>query len=155
MSIIIDGDQAYKVFSPEHGAVNVALRWFSADARGEEKPAMFIYPKPHVKREGSGAFVIPLANAWQYQALDLAHKDDLAYAIQSASDAAMAMKLDVNKSTISNICDVIFNYLPELIAMPPKRMIISKKDEPLGAHIGEMAIKLDGNVIHEQEVTAP
>lgn len=156
MSIIVDGEHAYKVFSPERGVVNVALRWFSDNPRSEEKPAMFLYPKPHVKREGSGAFVIPLNLAYQYQGLDLGHQKDLSTAISAAADAARAMKLDVDKFVISNICDVIFNYLPELLAMPPKRLLISKQDEDFGKEsMGEMVIKVDGKAIHEQEITAP
>lgn len=154
MSVIVDGNQAYKIFSPERGSVNVALRWFSADARKEERPAMFLFPKPHVRREGAGAFVIPLDVAFQYQALDLGHGGDLRVAIEAASDAARTMGLTPDKYTISNICDVIFNYLPDLIAMPPKRMLMDKQ-QLAGNAIGELSIKVDGQTVHEQEVTAP
>ncbi len=156
MSVIIDGDQAYKVFSPERGLVNVALRWFSADGKQEERPAMFLYPKPHVRKDNAGTFVIPLDVAYQYQGLDLGHQKDLHLAITAANDAAKAMKLDVDKFVITNICDVIFNYLPDLIQMPPKRMLISEKQEQDGKEaLGEMILKLDGQTIHEQEVIAP
>lgn len=155
MSIIVDGDHAYKVFSPERGAVNVALRWFSDDPRQDEKPAMFIYPKPHVKRDGAAAFVIPLANAFQYQSLDLNHRADLMQVIEAAQNAAIGMKLAADKFTVTNICDAIYNYLPDLLAMPPKRMVISKQDEIVGDPVGEMLIKVDGKVIHQEEFTAP
>jgi hypothetical protein len=155
--IIVDGEQAFKVFNPERGVINVALRWFSDNPKQDEKPAMFLYPKPHVKRQGSGAFVIPLTLAYQYQGLDLGSKKDLAVAISAAADAAKAMHLDPDRATITNICDAIFNYLPELIAMPPKRMVISHKDEQaaFGDPMGEMSIKVDGKTIHQQEITAP
>jgi hypothetical protein len=154
MSVIIDGNQAYKVFSPERGSVNVALRWFAVGS-GEERPAMFLFPKPHVRKDGAGAFVIPLSLAFQYQSLDIGKRGDMRMVIQAANDAAKAMLLTSDKYTLTNICDVIFNYLPELIAMPPKRMIISKKEENAGPSMGELSIKVDGKVVHEQEVTAP
>lgn len=154
--IIVDGQQAYKLFSPSSGPVNVALRWFAEDSRQEEKPAMFIYPKPHVKREKAGAFVIPLSLAYQYQDLDLSSRSDLTTIMSAARDAALAMKLDPDKYTITSICDAIFNYLPELIAMPPKRMVITEKAEQADQEsIGEMAIKLDGKTIAEREVFVP
>lgn len=154
MSIIVDGYHAYKVFSPDRGAVNVALRWFSDNPKQDEKPAMFIYPKPHVKHEGAAAFVIPLANAFQYQALDLNHRSDLMQVIEAAKNAAIGMKLEPDKYTVTSICDAIYNYLPDLLAMPPKRMVISKKDEIVGDSLGEMLIKVDGKVIHQEELTA-
>lgn len=154
--IIIDGHQAYKVFSPQHGPVNVALRWFAEDARQEEKPALFIFPKPHVKRDNAGAFIIPLSIAYQYQDLDLSSRRDLTAIMAAAKDAAMVMKLDPDKYTITAICDAIFNYLPELIAMPPKRMIITEKTEQADQEsIGEMVLKADGKTISEREIFVP
>jgi len=154
--IIVDGQQAFKVFSPERGPVNVALRWFAADAKQDEKPAMFIYPKAHVKRDKAGAFVIPLALAYQYQDLDLSSRGDLTTIMAAAKDAALVCGLDPDKYTITAICDAIFNYLPELLAMPPKRMLISEKEEQSGQEaIGEMSLKVGGKTVAEREVLAP
>ena len=145
--IIIDGQQAYKVFSPERGPVNVALRWFAEDSRQDEKPALFIYPKPHVKRDKAGAFIIPLSIAYQYQDLDLSSRSDLTAIMAAAKDAAMVMKLDPDKYTITAICDAIFNYLPEIIT--------EKAEQSDQESIGEMVLKAGGKTISEREIFVP
>lgn len=122
-----------------HGLVS-SYQWFNGE------PAMFLYP---AGKERGGAFVLPIDSAHQW-VMSNGHPD-LAHAIPVAMQAAKTMGLDTDKSTIRRIVDVIIDGIPDLLRMPPERP--KTLDEP-GVAIGEASIKLDGEVIHEREITA-
>lgn len=140
MGVMIGGPSAYKVRS--HGDIGVSFQWVN------DEPAMILFP---TRRQGAGAFVICLSAAYLYA--DSETGMPTPYLAMRMPEAASIMGFDRNdKFAMSKIAKVVVESLPDLVSMPPEpRQAIDQRNGP---ELGELSIKMDGKVIHEQTVTA-
>jgi len=133
MGIHIGGAGSWKQHTV--GDIVVSLQWVN------DEPAMLIWPK--VKRIGTkGAFAICLSSAYKYTDMD--------YLIKQSIVCAEFIGMDTIKFTINRIADAILNNLQDLCEMPPEQMVKAKQQEKA---IGDMVLKLNGDVILEKEMT--
>lgn len=100
---------------------------------------------------GAGAFVIALSAAFKYA--DSKSGAPTQYLIEASVMAARQMGFSPTDTFASRkIAEVIVDSLPDLVDMPPEPQQFNQEQ---ATAIGEMAIKIDGQTVHEAEVTAP
>jgi hypothetical protein len=117
------------------GDIVLSLQWVNGE------PAMLIWPK--VKRLATkGAYAICLSSAYKYT--------DMKYLIQQAGICAEFIGMDKTGFTVRRIADAILDNLQDLCEMPPEQMVKTKEPEKA---IGDMVLKLNGDVILEKEMT--
>lgn len=142
MPVQIGGAKAWRV--RQHGDIAVSFQWVN------EEPAMILFPARR-SLPGSGAVVICLSAAFKY-----AHPTTGApteYLVKFAVQAAAQLGFSKTDTFAARkIAEVIVDSLPDLVDMPPEPQQFNQEQAQA---IGEMVIKIDGETIHEAEVTAP
>lgn len=137
MSILIGGEKAWS--TRRNGEIGVALQWIN------QEPHMILFPA-HAAPQRSGAFCIPLDSAWKYVGSD--GHPNYEYIAQQAQVACEIMQLPFSKQRVFRIAEAIADNMGDLIRMPPEPPSQQEKPES----VGEMAVKIDGETVHEQEV---
>jgi len=142
MPVQIGGAKAWKV--RQHGDIAVAFQWVN------EEPAMILFPARR-SLPGAGAFVIAISAAFKYA--DSKTGAPTPYLVQASVQAAGQLGFSKTDTFAARkIAEVIVDGLPDLIDMPPEPQQLTQAQTHA---IGEMVIKIDGETIHEAEVTAP
>lgn len=142
MPVQIGGAKAWKV--RQHGDIAVSFQWVN------EEPAMILFPA-RKSLPGAGAFVIALSAAFKYA--DARTGGPTPYLIQGSVMAAKQLGFSPTDTFAARkIAEVIVDSLPDLVDMPPEPQQFTQEQTQA---IGEMAIKIDGQTVHEAEVTAP
>jgi hypothetical protein len=134
MSVHIGGANSY--LQRVTGDIVSSYQWVN------DEPAMILWPK--IPKTNAGAFVLCLSSAHKYR--------DVRYLVAQAAKAAAFMGMEAHSFTVKRIADIILDGIPDLVKMPPQP--VAKKQDH-GVPVGELAIKVDGQTVHEQEVTAP
>lgn len=137
--IAFGGENAWKV--RVKGDVVVAYHWIN------HEPAMVLFKHRAGIAMNPGAFVLPLESAFKYA--DSKTGGPTIYAIQQAANAAHVMGFFPDKFIVTRIVDVIMDGMLDLIEMPPEHTGLNKKQTQA---IGEMSLKVDGQIVHECEV---
>lgn len=138
MGIVVGGDKAWKI--RRAGPVVVAYHWIN------EEPAMVVFPA--LPRQGAGAFVIPLDQAWAYA--DSQTGAPTPHLLEATTRAADVMCMDQDRSTLRAIADAIVDGLPDLIVMPPEPDWVARGiDKAVSA---ELTLKAGGQTVVEREV---
>jgi hypothetical protein len=140
MGVHIGGKDSYKQF--EKGDIVCSLQWVN------DEPALILWPK--VKRIGSGAFVVCLSSAWKYAT---PQGYPTAYLVEQSIKAAEVMCLEPHNFTLKAIADAIFEHIPDLVEMPPTPQDWTGRQ--VEEAIGEMAVKIEGQTVTQQEITVP
>lgn len=142
MPVQIGGAKAWKV--RQHGDIGVSFQWVN------DEPAMILFPARR-SLPGAGAVVICLSAAFKYA--DSRTGAPTPYLVNFSVQAAQQLGF-TNSDTYAarKIAEVIVDSLPDLVDMPPEPQQFSQDQAQA---IGEMAIKIDGQTVHEAEVTAP
>ena len=142
MPVQIGGAKAWKV--RQHGDIAVSFQWVN------EEPAMILFPARR-SLPGAGAVVICLSAAFKY-----AHPKTGAptpYLVEfSVLAAAQLGFAKTDTFAARKIAEVIVDSLPDLVDMPPEPQQFNQEQ---AAAIGELSIKVDGETVHEAEVSAP
>lgn len=142
MPVQIGGAKAWKV--RQHGDIAVAFQWVN------EEPAMILFPARR-SLPGAGAFVIAISAAFKYA--DSKTGAPTPYLVRASVQAAQQLGFSPTDTFAARrIAEVIVDSLPDLIDMPPEPQQFTQEQAQA---IGEMVIKIDGETIHEAEVTAP
>ena len=142
MPVQIGGAKAWKV--RQHGDIAVSFQWVN------EEPAMILFPA-RKSLPGAGAFVIALSAAFKYA--DPRTGGPTPYLIRNSVQAAQQLGFSPTDTFAARkIAEVIVDSLPDLVDMPPEPQQFNQEQTQA---IGEMAIKVDGQTVHEAEVTAP
>lgn len=140
MSVLIGGEKAWKQSVKKD--VVLSYQWVNGE------PSMILYPK--VKQSlHTGAYAICLSACHQYVNSD--GYPDLDYMIPAAAKAAKVMGFEQSPYIIRNIIDAILDGIEDLIKMPPEPAGMTSEQH--GQVVGEAAIKVDGKVIAEKELT--
>ncbi len=142
MPVQIGGAKAWKV--RQHGDIAVSFQWVN------DEPAMILFPARR-SLPGAGAVVICLSAAFKYA--DARTGGPTPYLIHFSVQAAQQLGF-TNSDTFAarKIAEVIVDSLPDLVDMPPEPQQFNQEQAQA---IGEMAIKIDGETVHESEITAP
>lgn len=117
------------------GDIVVSHQWVNGE------PAMILWPKVQ-RTTKSGAYCICLSSAYKYT--------DMKYLVAQSYECAKHIGMDNTKFTITRIADAILGGLQDLCEMPPEQMVKPKEKEKA---IGDMVLKLNGDVILEKEMT--
>lgn len=134
MPVTLGGEKAYK--QRVIGDIVCAFQWVN------EEPAMVLFPK--IKRTlTNGAYVLCLSAAYKYA--------NVHYLVSQSFAAAKQLGFEDSKFSAHQIADIIIEGLPDLLEMPP----MPTQEQKLGQAIGEMLIKVDGQVIKHEEITMP
>lgn len=142
MPVQIGGSKAWKVRS--HGDINVSFQWVN------EEPAMILFPARRTL-PGAGVYVICLSAAFKYA--DSKTGGPTPYLVRASMAAAQQLGfMSTDTFAARKIAEVIVDSLPDLIDMPPEPQQFNQEQAQA---IGEMAIKIDGQTVHEAEITAP
>lgn len=143
MPVQFGGDTAWKKF--KKGDICVAFHWVN------DEPAMVLYPANRLIHK-AGAYIIPLESAYQY-----AHNNghpDLVYMREATLKAASVMGFhSPDKHLLHRIIDVIVEYIPDLISMPPVPVDMTI-EKAVQENVGELSIKVDGETRFETDVPA-
>jgi hypothetical protein len=142
MAVMIGGPKAWK--TRQTGDIGVSYQWVN------DEPAMILFPARHAL-PGHGAYVVCLSAAFKYA--DSKTGGPTPYLIEAAKHAADVMGMFPDQFTLRRIADVIVDGLPDLVDMPPEPVGFNEAEHR--AIAGEMTIRVDGQTIHEAEVTAP
>lgn len=142
MPVQIGGAKAWKV--RQHGDIAVSFQWVN------EEPAMILFPARR-SLPGAGAFVIAISAAFKYA--DSRTGAPTPYLVRASAQAAQQLGF-TNSDTFAarKIAEVIVDSLPDLIDMPPEPQQFNQEQ---AAAIGELSIKVDGETVHEGEISAP
>jgi len=142
MPVQIGGAKAWKV--RQHGDIAVSFQWVN------EEPAMILFPARR-SLPGAGAFVIAISAAFKYA--DSRTGEPTPYLVRASVQAAQQLGF-TNSDTYAarKVAEVIVDSLPDLIDMPPEPQQFNQEQ---AAAIGELSIKVDGETVHEAEVSAP
>lgn len=140
MGIVVGGEKAWKIFN--HGDVVASLHWI------DKKPSIVLFPKrPMI---GAVPFVVPIGLAHQYAK---ANGDPEAMNLVPMSvDAAKSMGFDVSPFICKQIADAVFEHIQDLLGMPPEP---NWQHKAVDDAVGELVIKVDGDVVKETEVSMP
>jgi len=142
MPVQIGGAKAWKV--RQHGDIGVSFQWVN------DEPAMILFPARR-SLPGAGAYVICLSAAFRYA--DSKTGAPTPFLVQGSVMAAKQLGFSATDTFAARkIAEVIVDSLPDLVDMPPEPQQFTQEQTQA---IGEMVIKLDGQTIHESEVTAP
>lgn len=142
MPVQIGGAKAWKV--RQHGDIAVAFHWVN------EEPAMILFPARR-SLPGAGAYAIALSAAFKYA--DSKSGAPTPYLVEQSVVAAQQLGFSKTDTFAARkIAEVIVDSLPDLVEMPPEPQQFNQEQ---ARAIGEMAIKIDGETVHESEVTAP
>lgn len=142
MPVQIGGAKAWKV--RQHGDIGVSFQWVN------EEPAMILFPARR-SLPCAGAYVIALSAAFKYA--DSRTGGPTQYLVQASFLAAQQLGFaKTDTFAARKIAEVIVDSLPDLVEMPPEPQQFNQEQ---ARAIGEMAIKIDGQTVHESEVTAP
>lgn len=146
MPVQIGGAKAWKV--RQHGDIGVAFQWVN------EEPAMILFPARR-SLPGAGAFVICHSASFKYGQSNTDKSPGYAskFLVENAWKIAQAIGFSPTDTQAANkIIDAIVDGLDDLNSMPPEPQQFNQEQAQA---IGEMVIKVDGETIHEAEVTAP
>lgn len=142
MPVLIGGPLAWKV--RRHGDIGVSFQWVNGE------PAMILFPAAKAL-PGAGAYVIPIDTAHKYA--DSKTGAPTPWLVRQSIVAAKQLGyMGTDSFAARKIADVIVDSLPDLIEMPPEPQAFNEQQ---AAAIGELAIKIDGQTVHESEVSAP
>lgn len=142
MPVQIGGAKAWKV--RQHGDIAVSFQWVN------EEPAMILFPARR-SLPGAGAFVIGLSSAYKYA--DSRTGAPTNYLVQMSVTAAGQLGFSPTDTFAARkIAEVIVDSMPDLIDMPPEPQQFTQEQQ---ASIGEMVVKIDGQTVHEAEISAP
>lgn len=142
MPVQIGGAKAWKV--RQHGDIAVSFQWVN------EEPAMILFPARR-SLPGAGAYVICLSAAFKYANSKTGAPTP--FLVQASVMAAKQLGFTATDTFAARkIAEVIVDSLPDLIDMPPEPQQFNQEQTRA---IGEMVIKIDGQTVHEAEVTAP
>lgn len=142
MPVLIGGPRAWKI--RQHGDIGVSFQWVN------EEPAMILFPA-RKSLPGAGAFVVGLSSAWKYA--DSKSGAPTEYLVRMAVNAAVQLGFSrTDTFAARKIAEVIVDSLPDLVAMPPEPQSFNERQADA---IGELMIQVDGQTVHEAEVSAP
>lgn len=113
-----------------------------------EEPCLCVYPEAKTRSRHAGALVVPLSCAHQWATSD--GYPDLMHAVPVAVQAADTMGLSISRTLVRHIIDAVVDGLPDLLRMPKQPFAIQPEQQP----VGEISIRLDGDVVHEAEIGA-
>lgn len=134
MPVTLGGNTAHKI--RVIGDIVCSYQWVN------EEPAMVLYPK--IKRTfTNGAFVLCLSAAFKYTNVN--------YLVAQSFAAAKQLGFEDSKFVAHQIADIIIEGIPDLIEMPP----MPSQEQKLQESIGEMLLKVDGEIIKHEEITMP
>ena len=134
MPVTLGGEKAYKI--RVIGDIVCSYQWVN------EEPAMVLFPK--IKRTfTNGAFVLCLSAAWKYTNVN--------YLVSQSFAAAKQLGFEDSKFVAHQIADIIIEGIPDLVEMPP----VPTQEQKLEESIGEMLLKVDGEIIKHEEITMP
>ena len=133
----------------EKGDIKIYFRW---DADNENEPCMTLYPKFAGLAMRPSGVDITLEDAWKFA--DSYSGQPSRYLISILVSIAQRMGMHPDRSLLHRIADAIVEYIPDLIAMPPK-LQTHTDERKLQESIGEATIKIDGQTIFNQEVIVP
>jgi len=134
MPVTLGGDKSHK--QRVIGDIVCAYQWVN------EEPAMVLFPKQR-RTLTNGAFVLCLSAAFKYTNVN--------YLVSQSFAAAKQLGFEDSKFVAHQIADIIIEGIPDLIEMPPEPSQEHKFEEA----IGEMLLKVDGQVIKHEEITMP
>lgn len=127
----------YKKFV--HGDMQVVFKWYMGE------PVMII-AKSYGDKVGS--YMIELYDAHEY-VLNTGYQSPKAHELCRGACEAMGYYMD--KHAVFKVMDLILNYLPDLIRMPPEPKAIEDANRP-AAQGDHLTFIVDGQVMLEVEV---
>lgn len=119
---------------------DITIRWGSVDLIDEATGRPYQEPAMGITRAALGRqpiFAIPLSAAWKY--------NEPEYLMKAAFEIATKLDMFPDQFLINRICDLILNYLPDLVKAKPAA-------EHKGQAFGEGELRIDGERIEQFEV---
>ena len=139
MPVILGGETAWKV--AKRGEFVVSHQWISGE------PAMCVYR--HARRTpDAGALVVRLQDChkWADPVTGSVNPD---YAVPMTVRALSIMGGFPTSTAAGALMDTVLMGIPDLIAMPPEPI-----RKPQGPAIADAILRVDGEVVREEEVKA-
>lgn len=140
MGMVVGGDKAWKM--KHHGELVVAFHWVGSQG-AEQEPALCLFPR--YPAPGAGVVIIGLSAAYKYA--DAKTGEPTEYLLHQTIPFAQHMGMILTSGLLRKIADAIVDELPELVAMPPEPTTFELERRAAEARVGEMDIKVDGELM--------